>query len=233
MKKLFQLFSAILLMLTLVGCVKPTPEPEPEPTPTSTTLTDIDGNIYDVVSIGTQAWMNKNLNVSKYKNGDIIPQVEDRTQWLNLNTGAWCYYDNKVANGGIYGKLYNWYAIIDPRGIAPAGYHIPTIEEWTKLTNYLGNDSIAGGKMKEAGFIHWDSPNYGANNNSNFSGLPGGYRNQYGNYFNIGFSGYWWSSSEKESTIAKAISLKTNYYQVITSDEHFKISGLSVRCVKD
>ena len=100
------------------------------------------------VTIGTQTWTSKNLNVTKYRNGDAIPQVQDKNAWAKLKTGAWCYYENNTANGTTYGKLYNWFAVNDTRGLAPKGYHIPTDAEWTILTDYLGGDTIAGTKMK-------------------------------------------------------------------------------------
>ena len=101
------------------------------------------------IQIGNQIWMTKNLNTSQYKNGDPIPQVQDQTQWQNLTTGAWCYYENNTANGRIYGKLYNWYAVNDSRGLAPEGWHIPTIGEFNTLSEFLGGVNVAGGKMKE------------------------------------------------------------------------------------
>ena len=117
----------------------------------STAVTDVDGNVYPTVIIGTQTWTQTNLNVSHYRNGDIIPQVTDPTAWANLTTGPWCYYNNDPANGAIYGKLYNWYAVNDPRGLAPIDYHIPTDAEWTIIIDYFGGENIAGGKMKSTG----------------------------------------------------------------------------------
>jgi uncharacterized protein (TIGR02145 family) len=134
-------------------------------------VTDIDGNTYKGISIGTQIWTQSNLNVSRYRNGDIIPQVTNYTQWENLTTGAWCYYANNTANGVVYGKLYNWYAVSDPRGLAPQGWHVPSDAEWRTLTTYLGEDS-AGGKMKS--ITLWGSFNTGATSSSGFSGFPGG-----------------------------------------------------------
>jgi uncharacterized protein (TIGR02145 family) len=100
------------------------------------------------IKIGTQTWTTKNLEVETYRNGEVIPQVQDANAWANLKTGAWCYYENNTANGTTYGKLYNWYAVNDPRGLAPQGYHIPSDAEWTILTDYLGGESVAGKKMK-------------------------------------------------------------------------------------
>ena len=129
--------------------------------------------------IGTQQWMSKNLEVVTYRNGDIIPQVTDPTAWGNLTTGAWCYYNNDPANGAIYGKLYNWYAVTDPRGLAPQGWHISTGAEWATLKDFLGGDVAANNKMMTTG-SPWNPINANATNASGFSCLPGGVRNMSG-----------------------------------------------------
>lgn len=205
-----------------------------------------------MITIGTQVWSKTNLNVARYRNGDIIPEVKDRSQWANLTTGAWCWYNNDSAtNAANYGRLYNWYAVNDSRGLCPAGWHVPSDSEWTTLTTYLGGNYVAGGKMKLKGSVffsgsrdlaRWNNPNAGANNLSDFSGLPGGARNANGAFgFNdvlasatIGNSGYWWSSTADNVT---------NYVWcrrlIYISDEVFrdrfinKAYGYSVRCVKD
>ena len=146
------------------------------------------------IKIGTQTWTTKNLDVTKYRNGDAIPQVQDKNAWAKLKTGAWCYYENNTANGTTYGKLYNWFAVNDTRGLAPKGYHIPTDAEWTILTDNLGEE--AGTKMKSTS--GWQNNGNGTNT-SGFSGLPGGFRNSYGNFTNFGAFGYWWSSSEDDT----------------------------------
>jgi uncharacterized protein (TIGR02145 family) len=188
-------------------------------------------NSFETVTISNQDWMTKNLDVSTYRNGDEIPQVIDPMEWSNLTTGAWCYYENKSENGVTYGKLYNWYAVNDPRGLAPVGYHIPSKEEWTTLIVNLGGKSKAGGKMKEAGSVHWESPNEGANNKSGFGGLPGGYRNSDAFYF-IGNAGYCWSSTDKSETEAYTYYLVCNDNHVYRGNNN-KGSGFSVRCKKD
>ena len=146
------------------------------------------------VKIGNQIWMQRNLDVTTYRNGDPIPMVADNTIWQKLTTGAWCYYDNDSATyAATYGKLYNWYAVIDQRGLAPAGWHIPNNEEWDVLVRkLLGGIRIAGGKMKETGTMHWLMPNSNATNSSGFTGLPGGYRYNNGKFFDMGTSGNWW-----------------------------------------
>jgi uncharacterized protein (TIGR02145 family) len=186
------------------------------------------------VTICNQVWMTKNLDVSTYRNGDAIPQVTDPTQWYNLTTGAWCYYNNDAANGPIYGKLYNWYAVNDVRGLAPTGYHVPSDTEWTTLENCLGGDSVAGGKMKEAGLMHWISPNMGATNISGFTGLPGGYRNENGWFYNIGNSVSFWSSTHVSWNSPTAF--EYSLYALgpeLTREYWWLKQGYYVRCVKD
>ena len=184
------------------------------------------------VTIGTQIWTGCNLDVATYRNGDVIPKVTDPTAWNALTTGAWCYYNNDPLNESIYGKLYNWYAVNDTRGLAPTGYHVPTDTEWTTLTTFLGGDSVAGGKMKETGFCHWLSPNTDATDISGFTGLPGGYHAGSGDYFGIGFYGYWWSSSEGDTDEAWRRYLNINVGDAYRDTKN-KRSGLSVRLVKD
>jgi uncharacterized protein (TIGR02145 family) len=195
-------------------------------------VTDIDGNTYLPVAICNQTWTKSNLNVSRYRNGDVIPQVTDPNTWANLTTGAWCYYNNDPANGPIYGKLYNWYAVNDPRGLAPQGWHVPTDTDWTTLTNCLGGTSIAGGKMKEVGITHWNSPNTNATNLSGFTGLPGGNRGNDGNYYFLNGYGNWWSSTLNITNRPWSRALAYNNSIVGINDLDSKY-GFSVRCVKD
>ncbi len=184
------------------------------------------------VTIGTQVWTSKNLNVSTYRNGDVIPQVQDKKAWANLTTGAWCYYGNDASNGTKYGKLYNWYAVNDPRGLAPQGWHVPSDAEWTILETALGGSLVAGGKMKEAGTLNWTTPNTGGNNNSGFAGLPGGYRNGNGSFDFVGDGGYWWSSTEFNTAVAWFRYLYYNY-GIIYRNYFSKYYGFSVRCLRD
>ncbi len=195
----------------------------------------IDENCSTSVTICSQVWMSKNLEVSNYRNGDVIPQVTDPTAWTGLTTGAWCYYENNAAYGTIYGKLYNWYAVHDARGLAPVGWHVPSDAEWTTLIDYLGGSSVAGGKMKETGTSHWLSPNTGANNSSGFTALPGGLRNGDGPFYAIGTQSDWWSSTEYDILSAK--SAWARYQLSITAQVYrgyqVKVHGFSVRCVRD
>jgi len=185
-----------------------------------------------LITIGGQTWTLKNLDVASYRNGDPIPEVQAASTWSNLTTGAWCYYENNTANGTTYGKLYNWYAVNDPRGLAPNGYHIPTDAEWTTLTSYLGGTVTAGGKMKEAGTSHWLSPNTGATNSSGFTGLPGGIRYTDGGFTSIGAEGDWWSSSENGTSYASCRNLN-GYNGSVCSFNFYKRNGFSVRCLRD
>lgn len=180
------------------------------------------------VKIGAQVWMKKDLTISTYRNGDRIPQVKDPAKWAALTTGAWCWYNNDQR----YGKLYNWYAVNDPRGLAPQGWHIPSDSEWTALTLYLGGFDLAGGKMKETGTAHWLAPNAGATNSSGFTALPGGTRYYLGQFFDAGGYGYWWSSTEADSNAAFYRYL-TYFYGAISGTTDYKTNGFSVRCIKD
>ncbi len=187
--------------------------------------------------------MDRNLDVDTYRDGTPIPEVKDASQWANLTSGAWCYYNNDPAMGAIYGKLYNWYAVNDPRGLAPVGWHVPSDAEWKKLemclgmtqaeadaTGYRGTDQ--GGQLKEAGTMHWSSPNTGATNSSGFTALPGGYRGSYGTFYDVGGSGSWWSSTEASAAGAWGRGLYYSSAGVYRGYDG-KLGGFSVRCVRD
>ncbi|NNV57272.1 fibrobacter succinogenes major paralogous domain-containing protein [Limnovirga soli] len=180
------------------------------------------------IQIGTQVWMKRDLITSYYRNGDKIPEVKDPAKWAKLTTGAWCWYKNDPR----YGKLYNWYAVKDPRGLAPAGWHVPSNEEWITLTNNLGGATVAGGKMKETGTVHWQSPNADATNSSGFTALPGGTRYYLGEFVDVGGYGYWWSATEWYTNAAYYRYL-TYFYGTISGTTDYKNNGFSVRCVKD
>lgn len=237
MKKAFSLSIVLLIVVALNSCSTQNPNPNingNNPTYTQgSTVTDIDGNVYPtIVTNCGQAWMQKNLNVSHYRNGDIIPQVTDPTQWYDLTTGAWCYYNNDPAMGVIYGKLYNWYAVNDSRGLAPTGYHVPSDTEWTSLETCLGGSSLAGGAMKEATTIHWLSPNTEATNISGLTFLPGGTLSGGGSFDYLGSHGYWWSSTESTSMNAWDRDLYSGSGWAFRTG-NFKPWGISVRCLRD
>ena len=229
----------------------------------ATTPTPASSGLYKTVKIGTQTWMSTNLNVSTFRNGDVIPQATSDAEWEAAGKNkqpAWCYYDNDAKNGTKYGKLYNWYAVNDPRGLAPAGYHVPTDAEWTTLEDYLGDD--AGKKMKsttgwasygckkcEGGSAEFKKictackgtqtnssvPFSGNGTNSiGFSGLPGGNRFNDGTFSFQGNGGYWWSASENGTANAYSCEL---YYGLdyLTRSYYLnsKEKGFSVRCLRD
>jgi uncharacterized protein (TIGR02145 family) len=219
----------------------------PQPCPGSPTATDVDGNVYNTVQIGTQCWTQSNLTVSKYRNGDNITNITGVTQWSQTNTsstGAWCNYNNDASNGTTYGKLYNWYAVNDSRGLCPTGWHVPTNSEWNVMVKYLDpnadttcancwQSSTAGGAMKST--TGWASPNTGATNSSGFSGLPGGARDPdrgFIDFIDGGRTGFWWGSSGAGSGGAwyrglYCISAGVDRYTYGSS------FGFSVRCTRD
>lgn len=186
------------------------------------------------VTIGKQVWMTQNLNVDKFRNGDPIPEAKTDEEWSKAGENgepAWCYYNNNPDNGDRYGKLYNWYAVNDPRGLAPEGWKIPSDEEWSRLADFLGGESVAGTKMKSTDF--WDDyegKSGNGTNESGFSGLPGGYRDLIGTFGSIGKVGLWWSSTEDD---AWNRSLNYGNGNVGRGLNIFKNLGLSVRCLRD
>ncbi len=186
------------------------------------------------VVIGTQQWTDKNLDVLTYRNGDLIPQVKDPTTWAALTTGAWCYFNNDPSGfGAIYGKLYNWYAVNDPRGLAPQGWHIATYDEWATLSTTLGGTAVAGSKLKTSGTSRWVSPNTGATNESGFSALPGSYRDIDGRFLNFtGQSGYWWTAKEFNTSNAFYYFLNNTIENLLWGNENKK-RGFSVRIIRD
>jgi uncharacterized protein (TIGR02145 family) len=198
-------------------------------------VTDIDGNIYTEVAIGTQIWLKENLKTTKLNDGTPIQNVTDNSAWASTRSSAYCWYENDISNKPYFGALYNWYAV-NSGMLCPAGWHVPGDPEWEVLVAYLGGSDIAGGKLKESGILNWTSPNTGASNESRFSALPGGVRS-YGGIYNGRFldildSGFWWSETESFETNAWARSL---YYESasIFRSSYVITSGLSVRCIKD
>jgi uncharacterized protein (TIGR02145 family) len=252
MKKYFFTIIVFIMFLSCQNDDGTSTNNNPDP-PVNSTVTDIDGNVYKTIKIGTQTWMAENLKVFKYRNGDFIGQVYSdgiRTNgqiWEYLNNqliGALCLYEDKPSNEITYGLLYNWYAVSDPRGLAPEGWHIPTKEEWITLSEYLGGDNLAGGQLKATTL--WASPNTGATNSSGFRALPGGSRNNHyiprltdgvGVFSGLLTNGYWWSSTSIDEKNAEFVGL--SYYDDKFSIDAFtdfysdKGYGLSIRCIKD
>jgi len=180
------------------------------------------------IQIGTQVWMVENLNVDRFRNGDLIPKARTNKAWKKAGENkqpAWCYYAKDPKNGATYGKLYNWYAVNDPRGLAPKGYHVPSKAEWTVLTNYLGGENEAGTKMKSTS--GWFRTGNGTNS-SGFSGLPGGFRFPTGEFLWVGESGYWWTTTEDDWG-----ALRRNLGYEDFDHGRSPAIGLSVRCLRD
>lgn len=201
-------------------------------TTTATTVKDIDGNVYNTVTIGTQVWMKENLKVTKYRNGDAIPNITDSAAWKNLTTGAYCSYKNDDATVNTYGRIYNWYVVSDSRNIAPAGWHVASETEWKTLVSYLGGNDVAGGKMKERDTLHWETPNTGATNESGFTALPAGYRYVYnGSFDNQKKAGGYWSTTDS-ADFAWHPYLR-NIEGAFKYNSVDKRSGNSIRCIKD
>lgn len=198
---------------------------------TTSLVTDVDGNIYQGVKIGTQIWLNKNLMVTKYQNRDTIYEVVPDGLWQNLLSGGWSNIDNVADNNETYGKLYNWFAVSDERKLCPQGWKIPSDDDWTVLTSYLGGLDVAGGKLKSTGITFWGIPNAWANNLSFFTGLPGGFRDQLGLFFGVGYYAVWWTST---SNGAEAWSRYVyNEFNYASKETLSKNQGLSIRCLSE
>ena len=207
------------------------------------TVTDIDGNVYETMQVGAQLWMAENLKVTHFNNGDEIPTGYSTSEWYTIWDDAYAVYDDDPSNVESYGNLYNWFAIDDSRGICPESYHIPTDDEWYVLLEYLGGDTgenwiIAGGKMKDEGIIEdgdgmWYAPNEGANNESDFTAIPAGFRLNDGQYYEGGYYGIFWSSTAEYYTNAffmwYLLHDESRLYRGLFGSQ----TGLSVRCLKD
>jgi uncharacterized protein (TIGR02145 family) len=224
---MFPFALAALLMILANGCKK---DSTTTPQATGGTVTDIDGNVYKTVTIGTQTWMAENLKTSHFRNGTAIPNVSDSVQWAALTTAGYCFYNNDNSMIPTYGLLYNWAAVTDSNNIAPQGWHVPTDAEWSTLVSYLG--SSAGGMLKSTGTTLWLSPNTGATNQTGFNGLPGGDRSYNSLFHYIGMYGCWWCATENTATTAWEYVLKYNS-ATVTRMEYSKGLGLSLRCIKD
>jgi uncharacterized protein (TIGR02145 family) len=198
-------------------------------------ISDVDGNTYYTVQIGTQCWMQSNLKVSKYRNGDTIPTGLSNTAWQNTTAGAYAIYNNDPVNDGLYGKLYNHYAVMDNRGLCPTGWHVPIETEWTTLVNHLRGSSVAGAELKSTATQPtpggWISPNTGATNSSGFTAVPGGGRDYNGDFHSVGYVGCWWSSP-LSGTLAWARALVFNDDLVFPGNDD-RTDGYSVRCLRD
>jgi len=222
MKK--EIFVLVLICIIMASCKKDNEKP-------AVTITDIDGNNYNIVTIGTQIWMAENLKTSKYNDGASIPLVTGSSAWFNLTTPGYCWYDNDAATyKNTYGALYNWYTV-DYGMLCPTGWHVPTDAEWTTLENYLGGSSVAGGKLKAN--TQWDSPNTGATNESGFTALPGGCRFGDGAFSNTGKIGFWWSATREDIENFPVNRIMEYNFSNVFSEPNYESYGFSVRCIKD
>jgi uncharacterized protein (TIGR02145 family) len=197
--------------------------------------TDGDNNNYPVVEIGSQVWMAENLKTTRFNDNSIIPLVSDKIIWASLITPGYCWYNNDAANNkSTFGGLYNWYVIdtltTSYKNVCPLGWHVPSDNEWTVLTTFLGGESFAGSKMKETGINHWLNPNSGATNESGFTALPGGGRKYTGAYLKIDTSGLWWSSVTPGYPVFRSINSANDN---LSRDYAYREYGFSIRCLQD
>jgi uncharacterized protein (TIGR02145 family) len=226
-------FLILIVLVAASSCKKDDTNPSPKPVITpSNKVTDIDGNVYDTIKIGSQVWLMEDLKATHYRDGSSIPGVADSAQWSNLLTGASCSYNNDSNNEKIYGRLYNWYAVTNPAGISPVGWHIPTDSEWTILINYLGGQYAAGGEMKSESTL-WGASNVGATNSSSFTSIPAGTRySRNGTFYDMGKYAYYWTSTPYNINGAFSIGIIDGSAGVYRY-EYGKTSGFGCRCVKD
>ena len=219
---LSSILGIVVVGMWFLGCSPTGPK-------SANTVTDIDGNVYHTVTIGTQIWMAENLKTTKYNDGTAIPLVTGAA-WDNLTTPGYCWYNDSAIYANTYGALYNWYAVKTGK-LAPTGWHVPTDSEWEVLGNYLGGDSVAGGPLKSTSTL-WDSPNTGATDATGFAALPGGCRYNDGSFKGIGNNGLWWSSTAIVATFSWYRCM--SYYGAIVSRINANNGfGFSVRCVRD
>lgn len=246
--------AAAILFTTIVLCILGCKKDDDEPTTQTivvyvdtvsvppNAVADVDGNIYPTTLIGTQRWMAENLRTSHYANGDPIPYVPT-TQWSLQTNGAWTNYDTDASYDDLYGKLYNWYTVVDPLNACPEGWHVPSDLDWMELEESLGVPvadldntgprgaaANAGGRLKAQSL--WESPNTGANDSSAFSAFPGGDRSSNGSFVNVGVKGYWWSTSEFNTVQGWQRSLTYDNAGVYRQSS-LKVVGASIRCVQD
>lgn len=223
---LISVFGAFTLLNS--SCDKDKDDDDDNKVPTS--VTDIDGNVYQVVTIGDQLWMSENLRVTKLTNGNPIPLFEVDSQWVQGDTMGYCFYDNNPSHGATYGALYNYYAV-ETRKLCPEGWRMPSDAEWTKMTDLYGGENNAGGPLKTT--TGWDSPNTGATNESGFNAMPGGMRFNYpGNFYYMGSFANFWTGTVFSSSHAWYRRLRHNQATILRANID-KAYGYSVRCIKD
>jgi uncharacterized protein (TIGR02145 family) len=235
MKKIFTIPAIVLVLLfiSIVPACKKKSSDNPAPPPA--TVTDVDGNVYHTIKIGTQEWMVENLKTTRYNNGVQIPLVTDNSVWSTLTTPGYCWYNNNAADGRTtYGALYNGYAVHTGR-LAPTGWHVPSTSDWYTLIDYLGGTGVAGGKLKSVGTLeegtgYWNAPNTGASNESGFTAVPAGYRDFAGLYDFLGVESIFWTTTVEAWPYCVSIINNHEWVEVNGNDDN---TGFSVRCVKD
>jgi uncharacterized protein (TIGR02145 family) len=221
------LIMSIFLVYTIDNCKK-----DDSGNGNNLNVTDTVGNIYHAVTIGSQTWMIENLKTTKYNDGSAIPLVTESGAWPKLTTPGYCWYNNdETINKNPYGALYNWYAVNTGK-LCPKGWHVPADAEWALLVLDLGVDSTAGGKLKEAGTLHWVSPNTRADNSSGFTALPGGSHYNNDVFYLNGKYGWWWSTTVSSTTQAWHEYLVYNSGAISRTAANYNL-GFSVRCLKD
>lgn len=220
-RNLLRIIPAAIIALLFVSCEKD-----------KLTVTDIDGNVYNTVAIGNQVWMASDLKTTKFRDGSLIPVVTANSAWGALTTPGTCDYGNDPAKGAVYGKLYNFYAVADARGLCPAGWHVPTSAEWYELLNSLDFDQAAN-KMREVGTAHWTSPHAGTTNESGFTALGGGFRSSTGEFKDINWTVAYWSSTANTSISAYYTYMYSYNSYADYAAGIYKNYGLYVRCMQD
>ncbi|MEI6679958.1 MAG: fibrobacter succinogenes major paralogous domain-containing protein [Mariniphaga sp.] len=222
-------FLLVILLIITISCSKK----ENNPPVITETVTDIEGNVYKTVMIGTQVWMAENLKTSKYRNGDLIGTTTASDLPRDGSSKYQWAYGSKESNVATYGRLYTWYAVTDTRNIAPTGWHVPNSREWMTLIDFLGGESLAGGQLKAKGESLWIWPNTGASNSSGFTALPGGFWS--GISYQMGETGNWWTvATPNDYPPLRAYFFGLGYgFNGVTIWDYPMINGLSVRCVKD
>ncbi len=218
------LMMGLILVLTY-GCQKEEEPPDK--------ITDKDGNVYTSVTIGTQVWLVENLKTTKYNDGTSIPNVTDGTAWDNPTGGAYCWYQNDISNKNLYGGLYNASTVTSGK-LCPLGWHVPTHSEWQTLVGFAGGNMNAGGKLKETGTTHWNTPNTGATDEFGFKALPGGWRSVGASFINLGNQGIWWTSTPGlQGYGLNAWDIETSKTSIDYETGYEPRFGMSVRCIKD
>ncbi len=229
MKNVYKIGVSLLViagMLLLPDCKKDDNDTLPTPEIVKgEDVTDIDGNVYHTVIIGTKQWTVENLKTTKFNDGSSIPTETDNETWITLTTPGYCWYNNQSGYKSTYGALYNWYAVNTGK-LAPEGWHVPGVNEWKTLINYLGGEDVASAKLREKGTIHWKNLNEESTNEVGFTALPGGYRYAFGGT-EMGENCYFWSTQSNTYLILN------NSVSIWTPWVDANCIGLSVRCIKD